>query len=163
MNGIQALGEFSKLLLIFCLLAVIVIAALYGLTWLAMLGVASIFTKATELGLVENNLYQVAVVVIPPCVQAIMLWRVLLMERDVRGEMARSMDDFREVSKATTEGLQAIENITTVVQQEISNKLKLTLEALDQRDAAWLESIRREFDRDLYTRMCEGRKKPTEP
>ena len=38
-----------------------------------------------------------------------------------------------------------------------------TVELLEPRDAAWLESIRREFDRDLDTRMRAGRKKPAEP
>ena len=65
--------------------------------------------------------------------------------------------------EATAEGLQSIENITTAVKQESFDKLNLTVEVLEPRNAAWLESIRREFDRDLCTSMCEGCKNPTEP
>ena len=85
------------------------------------------------------------------------------MQWDVRGELARSMHALREVSKATAAGLQSIESMTTAVKQEISDKLHLTVEELEQRDAAWLESIGREFDRDIYTRICAGRKRPAEP
>ena len=72
------------------------------------------------------------------------------------------MDAFREVSKATAAGLQSIECMTTAVKQGTVDKLYLTVEVLEQRDAAWLESIRRELDPDLDTRICEGCKKPAE-
>ena len=85
------------------------------------------------------------------------------MQRDLRGELARSMDAFREVSKATAAGLQSIESMTPAVKQGTFDKLNLTVDVLEQRDVAWLESIGREFDRDLCTRMCARRKKPAEP
>ena len=49
------------------------------------------------------------------------------------------------------------------MKQETFDELHLAVEVLEQRDAAWLESIRREFDRDLDTRICAGCKKPAEP
>ena len=53
--------------------------------------------------------------------------------------------------------------MTTAVKQGTFDNLNLTVEVLEQRDVAWFESIGREFDRDIYTRICAGRKRLAEP